>query len=205
MFVIVEGANGAGKTTLINNLSSRGCQTLSSPNGTPLAKMLRPACRGTEPWQDIDKKVQFLLFSAARLDEYIRLVHNKPNIVVADRWWTSTYVYQCCFQGISTDFLLHTIHPEEKIDLIILLDAKNEVLVERVKKEREANATHGICRWTQKDEDVFELARIYRDDLPDFVLSKFKIPVVKVDTTVLTENQVLEHALNLIDLYNLPK
>ena len=104
-FVILEGANGCGKTTIINNLKEKGVDTLSSPNGTPLAQFLRPVCRGTDQWKDVDKTVKFLCFSAARLDEYIRRVHNQTHLIVADRWWLSKFVYQCVLEGINEEFL----------------------------------------------------------------------------------------------------
>ena len=197
MFVIIEGPNGAGKTSLINALSEKGYSTLSSPNGTPLAKMLRPACRGTDPWEDIDKQVQFLLFSAARLDEYIRLVKDKEEIVFADRWWTSTYVYQCIYQGIPVDFMEHTIHPEEKVDLVVLLDGDDEVLIERVLGERESNPDHGVCRWTQKKDSMKEMISIYREKLPCYLNSK-GIPVIKIDTTNKSQEGVLEDVVSLV-------
>lgn len=168
-FVVIEGPNGAGKTSLINSLRDEGYNVLSSPNGTPLAKMLRPACRGTEPWTDIHPRVQFMLFSAARFDEYLRLVHGKKEIVLADRWWTSTYVYQCMLQGIEIPFLEYTKHPEEKIDLVILLDAKDDELLRRVRAEREANPAHGNCRWTQEEESQRKLINLYRSTLPAYL------------------------------------
>ena len=76
-FFILEGPNGCGKTSILKKLSENGYKTLSSPNGTKLSSMLRPMCRGTDGWEDIDKHIQFLLFSAARLDEYIRLIQNE--------------------------------------------------------------------------------------------------------------------------------
>ena len=188
---IIEGANGAGKTSLIEILKSRGYQTLSSPNGTPLARELRSACRGTAPWEDIDKRVQFMLFSATRLDEYIRCIHGKEEIVVVDRWWTSTYIYQCILQGMSVDFLEHTIHPEEKIDLVILLDGDDDVLMKRVKAERAKNPEHGNCRWTQEETTMKKLMRLYREDLPTYLNSK-SIPNVTIDTTQLTQDEVVD-------------
>jgi thymidylate kinase len=127
-FYVIDGPNGSGKTTLIKNLAKLGCKTFSSPSATDLAKMIRPACRGENEWADINSQVQFLLFSAARLDEYIRLVHGKKEIIFADRWWTSTYVYQCVLQGIPVENLEFTIYPEEKIDAVILLDAEDALI-----------------------------------------------------------------------------
>ena len=196
-FIVVEGPNGAGKTTLIKHLSDSGIKTLSSPNGTPLAKMLRPACRGTDPWVGINNQVQFMLFSAARLDEYIRLVKDSPELIVADRWHTSTFVYQCCLEGFSVDFLNYTIAPNEKIDLCIRLDAEDDVLIKRVVNEREKNASHGTCTWTQKTETMKKLIDIYRTKLPWYLNSR-DIPEVVIDTTNLTELDVLSCTKEII-------
>lgn len=198
MFVVVEGPNGSGKTSLINTLAEQGYQTLSSPNGTPLAKMLRPACRGTDPWFDIDKRAQFLLFSAARMDEYIRCVHNNDSIVVADRWWTSTYIYQCLLQGLSVDFLEHTIHPDEKIDLVVLLDGDDDILINRVLSERESNPDHGKCKWTQDAETMKQLIGLYRNELAKYLKSK-NISVLSIDTTNKSCDEVLEIVKKEID------
>jgi len=200
MFVVVEGPNGSGKTSLINSLSKEGYETLSSPNGTPLAKILRPACRGTDPWIDIDKRVQFLLFSAARMDEYVRCVHNKDVVVVADRWWTSTYIYQCLLQGLSVDFLEHTIHPEEKIDLVILLDGDDDILINRVLSERDSNPDHGKCKWTQDAETMKKLIGLYRNELAKYLRSK-NITVLSIDTTSMSCQDVLEEVKKEINRY----
>lgn len=169
MFVVLDGPNGAGKTTIVNNLKARGIDTLSSPNGTPLAQFLRPVCRGTEPWVGIDKTIQFLTFSAARLDEYINRVHGKKKLIVADRWWTSTYVYQCVLGGIDEKFLEYTIHPQEKIDLVIIMTGDSEDLINRVIKEREKNPAHGICTWTKEKETMIRINEIYKNELPKYL------------------------------------
>jgi len=198
MFVIVEGSNGAGKTTLINNLRDKGYETLSSPNGTDLAKMLRPACRGVKPWEDIDKKIQFLLFSAARLDEYIKCVEGQEKVVIADRWWTSTYVYQCVLQGISVDFMEHTIHDGEQIDLVILLDGDDDVLLSRMRAERAKNPKHGKCTWTKDEEILKRLMKIYREDLPAYLKLK-NIPCVVINTNDKTTEEVTEIAYQTVE------
>lgn len=199
-FIICEGPNGSGKTTLTKNLEKKGFKTLSSPNGTPLAKMLRPACRGTDPWTDIDKRVQFMLFSAARLDEYIYCVKDKDLTIVADRWWTSTYVYQCMLQGLSVKFLEHTIHPDEKVDLVLILDGDDDVLIKRVTDERDKNPEHGKCRWTQERETMVELIRLYREELPDYLEAK-GISVEVIDTTDISKEEVALKAEEIIKRY----
>jgi len=189
MFVVLDGPNGAGKTSVVNYLKKMGTQTLSSPNGTPLAQFLRPVCRGTDQWTDIDKTIQFLCFSAARLDEYIRLVKDKKELIVADRWWTSTYVYQCILGGISEEFLRYTIHPQEKIDLVVIMTGDSDVLIERVIKERAKNPTHGVCSWTKERDIMKRINDIYTNELPKYLKSK-GIQYVLVDTT--------KHSLSMV-------
>ena len=190
-FVVIEGPNGSGKTSLIKSLAYEGYKTLSSPNGTPLAQMLRPACRGTEPWADIDPNIQFMLFSAARLDEYIRLVHGSKNMVIADRWWTSTYVYQCCYQGIPVRFMQYTIHPQEQIDKVIILDGNDDVLIARVEGERTKNAQHGKCSWTKNYDVTKKIANMYRHELPAYLAGR-DISSEIIDTTSITPANVLD-------------
>lgn len=197
-FYVVEGPNGSGKTSLIKNLASKGIKTLSSPDGTPLAKMLRPACRGVDPWEDIDKFVQFLLFSAARYDEYLRCVKDQNDIVVADRWWTSTYVYQCVLGTIPIELLQYTLHPQEKIDGVILLDGRDEVLIQRTHLERTQNTTHGNCSWTQDINTMKRIIQIYRHELPVYLTCCHQIPVYPIDTTQLTPRDVTNKTLEII-------
>jgi len=189
MFIVIEGLNGTGKTTLINNLAKKGYKTLSSPGGTPLAQMLRPACRGAGQWADIDKRIQFLLFSAARMDEYLRMVKDIDEVVIVDRWWTSSYVYQCRLQSIPIDFLHHTIPVEEKVDLVIILTGDFDVLVERLKTEREANPAHSHCTWSKDLLIMRRVYDIYNHDLPAY-LDKEKVSFDILDVTELSKEQV---------------
>jgi thymidylate kinase len=195
MFVVLDGPNGSGKTTIVNNLKKQGVQTLSSPNGTPLAQFLRPVCRGTDQWTDIDKTIQFLCFSAARLDEYIRLVKDNKQLIVADRWWTSTYVYQCILGGISEKFLRYTIHPEEKIDKVIILTGHSDVLIDRVVKEREKNPSHGVCTWTKERDTMRKINEIYTNELPKYLTSR------GIDHEILdTTNKSIELVQSMIEI-----
>lgn len=196
-FICVEGPNGVGKTSLVSALKQDGYSTLSSPNGTPLAQMLRSACRGVGEWSTLDKRVQFMLFSAARFDEYLRLVHNKKQTIITDRWWTSTYIYQCMLQGIEVEFLELTKHPEEKIDMVILLDGNDDELLERVKKEREANPAHGNCRWTQEQESQRKLINLYRTELPPYLKSQ-NISYITINTSGKSKDEVKAEVIKII-------
>jgi len=195
MFIVLDGPNGAGKTTIVNNLKKHGIQTLSSPNGTELAKFLRPVCRGTDQWTDVDKTIQFLCFSAARLDEYIRLVKDNKQLIVADRWWTSTFVYQCVLGGISEEFLRHTIHPQEKIDRVIIMTGHPDILADRVIAERSKNPTHGVCSWTKERDTMKRINEIYTNELPKYLTSK-GINYEILDTTKYT----IEEVQNMIEI-----
>jgi len=197
MYFIIDGPSGVGKTTLINSLKEEGYITLSSPSSTNLSKLIRDPCRGVNGWENIDPKVQFMLFSAARLDEYIRIVHNNPKIIVADRWWTSTYVYQCIFQGVSVDFLEHTKHPGEKIDLVILLDGDDDVLIDRVNKEREMNLSHKRCTFTKNEDTQRKIISIYRNELRKYLFEN-NIKYEIINTTSLSKEEVKETAKYII-------
>lgn len=184
-FYIVEGPNGSGKTTAINKMRERSKNgepivALSSPGETELGKMLRPACRGVSPWEHLDPKIQFMLFSSVRYDEYLKIVHNSLNTCIADRWWTSTYVYQCMYGNISVDFLEHTVHKEEKINGVFLLDGDPDTLISRAKEEREKNNKHGVCTWTQEEESMRAIISLYKNELPSYLRSK-NIPITIID------------------------
>lgn len=189
MFIVVEGPNGAGKTSLIKRMKEAGFKTLSSPNGTELARMLRPICRGTDGWEDVDKIIQFLLFSAARYDEYTRCVEGLNEVVVADRWWTSTYVYQCKLQGIDVGFLEHTIKKNEIIDLVVILDGDDKTLIERMNSERNNNSDHKKCKWTKDESILTNIIGIYRKDLPEYLKSR-GINFVKINVVDNSQEEV---------------
>jgi thymidylate kinase len=198
-FYVIDGPNGAGKTTLLKSLAEKGYVTFSSPYGTSLSSYLRDICRGVGDWKNISSDVQLLLFAATRTDEYINRVEPFKDImdIIADRWWTSTYVYQVCNGGSSNKLFENTIYSNEKIDKIVLLDADDNLLADRVIKEREKNKSHSFCRWTQDVELMKRIATIYREDLTEYIKSK-NIKLSTINTTNLTEEQVLQAFLTEI-------
>jgi len=194
MFVVIEGANGSGKTSIINKFSGAGVNTLFSPGSTELSSYLRPLCRGTDQWEGVDKNMQFLAFSLARVDEYLRLVKDRDELIVTDRWWISTKIYQCDIEGFDEEFLKYTIHPDEKIDKVYILTGEDEVLANRISSERDANPDHKLCKWTADRKLLSKINGLYINELPVF-LSANHIEYKIIDTT----------HINLDDVYNLIK
>ena len=200
-FFIIEGPNGAGKTELIKRIGNElECLSFSSPNGTKLSLELRPIARGVGDWNCLDSFTKFLLFSAARYEEYLNLVHDKAkdDLIVCDRWWTSTFVYQCCEGDVPVSSLECTIHPDEKISGIILLDAKDDVLWERVRSERIKNISHGNCSWTNEKEKLVNIASIYRKEFIPYIVDK-KIPLIKIDTTDIDPDNVFNKSVDFMN------
>jgi thymidylate kinase len=195
MFIVIEGANGCGKTSAIKKLASKGVKTLSSPNGTDLAKYLRSACRGSDEWTDLSDMVKFLLFSAARCDEFDKLVKDQKELIVCDRWHLSTFVYQVILGGIPQKLYEMTIHPEEKIDRVIIMTAHPDVLADRVIREREKNPAHGICSWTKERDTMKRINEIYRNELPRYLETRGIIYDL-IDTT----NKSVEEVQSIIEV-----
>ena len=104
----------------------------------------------------------------------------------------STFCYQCKLQGLSVNYLEHTIHPKEKIDLVILLDGDEDVLIDRVLKERSKNVTHKHDTWTKETNTMREIISIYRRELPYYLRSRH-INYRNYDTTTISlDNQYNE-------------
>jgi len=197
MHICIEGPNGAGKTTIVKELREKGFSTLSSPNGTDLAKYIRSACRGADQWDDLSDMVKFLLFSAARCDEFDKLIKDQNTTVICDRWHLSTWVYQCQLGNIPVELYEMTIHPDEHIDLVIILTGDPDTLINRVEAERSKNPNHGKCTWTKERETMIRIGEIYVKELPQYLKGKgisFRI----VNTTDKTLQQVRQEVEAII-------
>lgn len=196
MFVVLDGPNGSGKSSVINSLVKKNYRTLFSPGSTEFSKLLRPICRGTDEWYNVDEQTQFLAFALSRNIEYNKLVKPYTNndianeVVITDRWWTSSIVYQCLLGNFSLDYLKYTINKEEKIDLVIILTAPTEILIERIVSERIANAKHNYCKWTRDKKLLDDINNFYKL-LPDILKQHFNIESLMIDTSVNNKEQVL--------------
>lgn len=107
LLIVFEGAEGAGKSTQIRRLTSdlgrTGTPFLSvrEPGGTPLGDDIRRLLLDAQ--HDIHARAEALLFMASRaelVEREIRPALDAGTLVVADRFFLSTYAYQMAGRGL---------------------------------------------------------------------------------------------------------
>jgi len=163
LFVVLEGPDGSGKSvqarTLAEQLRERGLPVTHSrePGGTELGEQVRhivndpgPTLRGP--------KADVLLYSAARaqhVDEVIRPALDAGDVVICDRYATSTMAYQGYGSGMDRDLLSRIgewVTGGLQPDLVVLLDVSPQTGLDR----RAAGSADELTRW--EDESRFDLA-----------------------------------------------
>jgi dTMP kinase len=106
--VVLEGAEGVGKTTQIRRLSEalagRGIRHLSvrEPGGTAIGDEIRRLL--LEPGREISARTEALLFMASRAELVERDIGpalEDGQVVIADRFFLSTYAYQIAGRGLA--------------------------------------------------------------------------------------------------------
>jgi dTMP kinase len=106
--IVLEGAEGVGKTTQIRRLGetliARGIPFLGvrEPGGTQVGNEIRRLL--LEPGPGFCARTEALLFMASRaelVDRDIRPALERGEVVVADRFFLSTYAYQIAGRGLS--------------------------------------------------------------------------------------------------------
>jgi len=106
--IVLEGAEGVGKTTqvrrLAGTLTARGIPHLGvrEPGGTAIGNKIRNLL--LEPGPGFSARTEALLFMASRaelVDNDIRPALARGEVVIADRFFLSTYAYQIAGRGLS--------------------------------------------------------------------------------------------------------
>jgi dTMP kinase len=108
--IVFEGAEGVGKSTQIRRLgetlTARGIRllTVREPGGTAVGDAIRRVL--LDPGPELSARSEALLFMASRaelVDRLIRPSLEEGLVVVADRFFLSTYAYQIAGRGLSDD------------------------------------------------------------------------------------------------------
>jgi dTMP kinase len=105
--IVFEGAEGVGKTTQIrrlgDTLAARGIPlvTVREPGGTAVGDAIRRVL--LDPGPELSARAEALLFMASRaelVDRLIRPALDQGLVVIADRFFLSTYAYQIAGRGL---------------------------------------------------------------------------------------------------------
>jgi len=171
MFITLEGIEGCGKTTQINHLitffEKRGqpCVVTREPGGTAIGKQIRsillnPASTGLVP------KAELLLYMADRAQHIESLVKpclSEGKVVICDRYFDATVVYQGYARGLDTQFIhdLHrTVLDDLKPDITFLLDLSPRIGLARAWKQLDEGSRSGTeSRFEQEAFDFHEKVR----------------------------------------------
>jgi len=114
LFITFEGPDGSGKTTQIklaaHYLQKKGYDVLATvePGGTPIGEKIRDILLDKKNL-DMTAKTETLLFLASRAQLVSRVIKpalEENKIVICDRFFDSTIVYQGIARGLGADRML---------------------------------------------------------------------------------------------------
>ena len=137
LFVVLEGPDGAGKSAAAASLarglraSGRGVTATREPGGTPIGEALREVLLRSGVVER-SGLADALLFSAARAElvqQVIRPALTRGELVVSDRYATSTMAYQGYGAGVPLDQLARIEQVATgglQPDVVVLIDVPVE-------------------------------------------------------------------------------
>lgn len=112
-FITFEGGEGAGKTTLIDSLKKYFDENnidyiaTREPGGVKVCEEIRNIVKYST--EEISKRAELLLFSASRAELTQRLIRpslESGKIVLCDRYFDSTRVYQGFANGLKDEYVM---------------------------------------------------------------------------------------------------
>lgn len=146
MFITLEGIEGSGKTTQIRQLSTYieatgyRCVTTREPGGTSIGDKIRAILLNPEN-NDLSPISELLLYMADRaqhLNSLIQPALDAGKIVLCDRYFDATVVYQGIARGLDIELIysLHRLLFEDlKPEVTFLLDLPPSIGLARAWKQ----------------------------------------------------------------------
>ena len=166
IFITFEGIEGSGKSTQLSMLNKwltnhdYDVVATREPGGTKIGEKIRELLRSGSKDDVFSPRTELMLFEASRaqhMEEIILPALNNGKIVLCDRFFDSTTVYQGVARAIDTD-IVHILNDfssfEKKPDLTIILDIDVDESMNRLIK-RETSKD----RIEQEDRKFFENVR----------------------------------------------
>lgn len=151
-FITFEGGEGVGKTTqvalLASNLKERGMRVkvTREPGGDEVGEKIRAVLKSASV-TEMDPFCETLLLFAARRDHYLKIIRpllQEGYVVICDRFYDSTLVYQGLLKGVSIEDIMRlklmTIGDVEP-DLTVVLDVDPEISLQRLSTRRFSTPT----------------------------------------------------------------
>ena len=146
LFISLEGPDGSGKTTQIQLLQEflieRGYEVVLTrePGGTDISEQVRKIILDVNN-EKMSNMTELLLYTAARaqlVDEIIRPALEAGKVVICDRFYDSSAVYQGIARGMGVDMVYQL--NEEALqgilpDITFLMDMDAEEGIQRKKKQ----------------------------------------------------------------------
>lgn len=177
MFISFEGVDGAGKTTQIKKfakyLEDKGVDFIQvrEPGGTNFSELIREIL--LDPEVEMSNRSELLLFESARadlVDKVIKPALDKGKVVISDRFYDSTTVYQSYGRGIDLKstlklhgFAVNGVHP----DKTIFLNLDFEVSQERVNRKNKDRMESAGIEFHKK---VYEGFQSIKDIFPERII-----------------------------------
>lgn len=166
MFITLEGTEGSGKTTQIKAiarwLKAAGfeCLTTREPGGTPIGGQIRSVLLHPDN-AELAPTAELLLYVADRvqhLETVIRPALAAGQVVVCDRYFDATLVYQGYARGLDRDMIrrLHQLACSGLTpDLTLLLDVDPETGLARAWQRIHSDCAHEKESRFEKERLVF--------------------------------------------------
>jgi len=165
-FITFEGSEGCGKSTQVKRLASRleqaGLPVLVTrePGGTPIGEKIRDLLQFAPESSAMTPETELLLFEASRsqlVRETIRPALESGSIVISDRFFDSTTVYQGVARKLDPG-IVATLNNfavgENRPDLTFILEV--DVATARARMLRRVRPVQATDRMEQEPLDFYE-------------------------------------------------
>jgi dTMP kinase len=176
-FITFEGSEGCGKSTQVTRLASRleqaGLRVLVTrePGGTAIGEKIRDLLQFAPESFAMTPETELLLFEASRsqlVRETIRPALEQGSIVICDRFFDSTTVYQGVARKLESD-IVATLNDfaagPDRPDLTIILDV--DLAIARARMLRRVRPAVATDRMEQEPLEFYERVREGYRELAD--------------------------------------
>ncbi len=176
LFISFEGSEGCGKSTQVGLLADRLARergrpplVLREPGGTPIGEVIRDLLQHAEINAAMTPETELLLFAASRsqlVRETIEPARRRGEIVICDRFFDSTTVYQGAgraldrgFVAALNEFAVGGCRPD--LTFLLEIDAQTAAsrLAERKDRKRDRMEEQPASFYDRVREGYRELAR----------------------------------------------